>query len=174
MSTKIYQFSISTRFQRSKPEFSKCWIHGVFHTLSSTFLRQKARWGKLRRFFKNYFILDISTPRSRVNYKTNHLYSIQCNTTQGLKDLMRERGRVEEGQRHVLPPQIFNGEQYRGVGFSFPQNLHFSPHDYDGFDLLRFRTMMGLIWQMRTMCWRNFLALTGNIPKWVFSLFIVI
>ena len=124
--------------------------------------------GGRKRFFKNYFILDISTPRSRVNYKTNHLYSIQCNTTQGLKDLMRERGRVAEGQRHVLPPQIFNGEQYRGVGFSFPQNLHFSPHDYDGFDLLRFRTMMGLIWQMRTMCWRNFLALTGNIPKWVF------
>jgi len=33
---------------------------------------------------------------------------------QGQKNFMRERGKRKEGQRHVLPPQIFNGELYRG------------------------------------------------------------
>ena len=28
---------------------------------------------------------------------------------------MRMNGRKREGQRNVLPPQIFNGEEYRGV-----------------------------------------------------------
>ena len=28
---------------------------------------------------------------------------------------MRENGKKKEGQRNVLPPQIFNGETYRGV-----------------------------------------------------------
>ena len=36
----------------------------------------------------------------------------------GMEDMrrfMRENGRKKEGQKNVLPPQIFNGEQYRGV-----------------------------------------------------------
>lgn len=37
------------------------------------------------------------------------------------KDYMREQGKKKEGQRNVLPPQIFNGEKYCG--------------DYDDFDL---------------------------------------
>jgi len=37
------------------------------------------------------------------------------------KDYMREKGKKKEGQRNVLPPQIFNGEKYCG--------------DYDDFDL---------------------------------------
>ncbi len=31
------------------------------------------------------------------------------------RDFMREKCKKKEGQRHALPPQIFNGEEYRGV-----------------------------------------------------------
>ena len=34
---------------------------------------------------------------------------------------MRKKGRKREGQRNVLPPQLFNGEEYRG--------------DYEDFDV---------------------------------------
>ena len=34
---------------------------------------------------------------------------------------MRKNGRKREGQRNVLPPQVFNGEEYRG--------------DYEDFDV---------------------------------------
>jgi len=37
------------------------------------------------------------------------------------KDIMRAKGKKKEGQRHALPPQIFNGEKYCG--------------DYEDFDL---------------------------------------
>jgi len=37
------------------------------------------------------------------------------------KDVMRAKGKKKEGQRHALPPQIFNGDKYCG--------------DYDDFDL---------------------------------------
>ena len=30
------------------------------------------------------------------------------------RDFMRKTGKKKEGQRNVLPPQIFNGEDYRG------------------------------------------------------------
>jgi len=40
---------------------------------------------------------------------------------QEMRSFMREKGRRREGQRNVLPPQIFNGEEYRG--------------DYEGFDI---------------------------------------
>eukprot|EP00092_Neocalanus_flemingeri_P014240 GFUD01015360.1.p1 GENE.GFUD01015360.1~~GFUD01015360.1.p1 ORF type:complete len:296 (+),score=123.47 GFUD01015360.1:90-977(+) len=40
---------------------------------------------------------------------------------QEMRSFMRERGRKREGQRNVLPPQIFNGEECRG--------------DYEGFDI---------------------------------------
>ena len=35
---------------------------------------------------------------------------------QKMRSFMREKGRKKEGHRNVLPPQIFNGEEYRGVG----------------------------------------------------------
>ena len=28
---------------------------------------------------------------------------------------MRERGKKKDGQRNVIPPQIFNGQEFRGV-----------------------------------------------------------
>jgi hypothetical protein len=31
------------------------------------------------------------------------------------RDFMREKCKKKPGQRHALPPQIFNGEEYRGV-----------------------------------------------------------
>merc|ERR1719481_1106334 len=31
-----------------------------------------------------------------------------------MRKFMREKGKKQEGQRNVLPPQIFNGEQCRG------------------------------------------------------------
>ena len=34
---------------------------------------------------------------------------------QEMRSFMREKGRKKEGQRNVIPPQIFNGEEYRGV-----------------------------------------------------------
>ena len=35
------------------------------------------------------------------------------------KDYMREKGKKKDGQRFVLPPQIFNGEKYCGVSSQF-------------------------------------------------------
>ena len=32
-------------------------------------------------------------------------------------DFMRANAKKKDGQRHVLPPQIFNGEKYCGVRF---------------------------------------------------------
>merc|ERR1719419_1350725 len=40
---------------------------------------------------------------------------------EGDRDYMRQNGKKKEGQRNVLPPQIFNGEKYCG--------------DYDDFDV---------------------------------------
>ena len=34
---------------------------------------------------------------------------------QEMRSFMREKGRRREGQRNVLPPQIFNGKECRGV-----------------------------------------------------------
>ena len=34
---------------------------------------------------------------------------------QEMRSFMREKGRRREGQRNALPPQIFNGEECRGV-----------------------------------------------------------
>ena len=34
---------------------------------------------------------------------------------QEIRSFMREKGRRREGQRNALPPQIFNGEECRGV-----------------------------------------------------------
>ena len=37
------------------------------------------------------------------------------------RDFMRRKGKRREGQRNVIPPQVFNGEEYRG--------------DYEDFDV---------------------------------------
>ena len=35
--------------------------------------------------------------------------------TEDETDFMRANAKKKDGQRHVLPPQIFNGEKYCGV-----------------------------------------------------------
>ena len=47
---------------------------------------------------------------------------------------MRDRGKKKEGQRNVLPPQIFNGDDYIGVRErSVPKKLlqHFYLSEWD-------------------------------------------
>ena len=34
---------------------------------------------------------------------------------QEMRSFIRVKGRKREGQRNALPPQIFNGDEYRGV-----------------------------------------------------------
>ena len=34
---------------------------------------------------------------------------------QDMRKFMREKAKKKEGQRNPIPPQIFNGEDYRGV-----------------------------------------------------------
>ena len=49
---------------------------------------------------------------------------------------MRERGKKKEGQRNVIPPQIFNGQEFRGVrcGHCYDQlKLFFK--DFEDFDI---------------------------------------
>ena len=36
------------------------------------------------------------------------------------RDFMRANAVKKEGQRNVLPPQVFNGEKYCGVRFALP------------------------------------------------------
>ena len=52
---------------------------------------------------------------------------------------MRDRGKKKEGQRNVLPPQIFNGDDYIGVREKCPKillyciaNTVFNGDDYIG------------------------------------------
>ena len=40
---------------------------------------------------------------------------------QNHRTYMRDRGKKKEGQRNVLPPQIFNGDDYIGVREKLPQ-----------------------------------------------------
>ena len=57
-------------------------------------------------------------------------------TCKGLKSFMRERARRQEGgESQVLPPQIFNGSEYRGVSEIFSGHFKQIFQDYDAFDL---------------------------------------
>ena len=39
------------------------------------------------------------------------------------RDFMRANGKKKDGERHVLPPQIFNGDKYCGVISHFSNML---------------------------------------------------
>jgi hypothetical protein len=43
------------------------------------------------------------------------LIDISAPGTDKQRDFMRSKAEKKEGQRNVLPPQIFNGEKYCGV-----------------------------------------------------------
>jgi hypothetical protein len=45
----------------------------------------------------------------------NVVVSLTLAGMEGERDFMRAHGKKQEGQRNVLPPQIFNGEKYCGV-----------------------------------------------------------
>ena len=58
---------------------------------------------------------------------------------------MRDRGKKKDGQRNVLPPQIFNGDDYIGVSPRHSKrgnasllihiNIYVSCKDFEDFDL---------------------------------------
>ena len=65
---------------------------------------------------------------------------------QEMRSFMREKGRRREGQRNALPPQIFNGEECRGVREAFKT-----------FGIIYiFRIMKDLTLPMKMMTWKNF------------------
>jgi len=69
--------------------------------------------------------IENSQQRIQMVLTTRHIQfdtiDISIPGMQDMRSFMREKGRRREGQRNVLPPQIFNGEEYRG--------------DYEGFDI---------------------------------------
>ena len=52
---------------------------------------------------------------------------------------MRERARKKDGQRYPIPPQIFNGDEYRGVRHLIKHPLQSNKltikQDFDDFDI---------------------------------------
>ena len=65
------------------------------------------------------------------------------------RDFMRASAKKKEGQRHALPPQIFNGEKYCGVSYNLGKNF---------INFAHFRIMMTLMLLMKMMNWRSFWA----------------
>ena len=53
------------------------------------------------------------------------------------RDFMRASAKKKEGQRHALPPQIFNGEKYCGVSYDDGKEKSsiLIIQDYDDFDV---------------------------------------
>jgi hypothetical protein len=47
--------------------------------------------------------------------RLNVVVSLTLAGMESERDFMRAHGKKQEGQRNVLPPQIFNGEKYCGV-----------------------------------------------------------
>ena len=73
---------------------------------------------------------------------------------QQMRSFMREKGKKREGQRNVLPPQIFNGEERRGVKRIMLFWL---------IVLLRITTVLILL--MKMMAWKNFLEFHERILR---------
>ena len=63
-----------------------------------------------------------------------------------MRNFMREKGRRRAGQRNVLPPQIFNGEECRGVmrGIRLCRLIIYS------------RIMKSLMLPMKMINWKSF------------------
>ena len=57
-----------------------------------------------------YLVIDL--------HYSGHLINIILIKAPGMdeqRDMMRASAKKKEGQRHALPPQLFNGEKYCGV-----------------------------------------------------------
>ena len=86
---------------------------------------------------------------------------------QNHRTYMRDRGKKKDGQRNVLPPQIFNGDDYIGVrkknkGESFSVTRTWE-HIFN-------RILRTLTSPTRTICWRSFLGSSVRIPRYYFQL----
>ena len=67
-------------------------------------LKWSTSWNQATRFFL------ISLKNILTLFNQNH------------RTYMRDRGKKKEGQRNVLPPQIFNGDDYIGVREKLPKS----------------------------------------------------
>ena len=76
------------------------------------------------------------------------------------RDFMRTKAEKKEGQRNVLPPQIFNGEKYCGVRHS--SHSQFAFMNISDF-YARIMKLLRLL--MRMLCWRSFSACLGKHQK---------
>ena len=63
---------------------------------------------------KEFEVIDIMKPGNQVNLIFREKFQILF-FNQNHRTYMRDRGKKKEGQRNVLPPQIFNGDDYIGV-----------------------------------------------------------
>ena len=67
------------------------------------------------------YVLQIVTHQQKIFMILNSLripytaIDIAAPGTEDETDFMRANGKKKDGERHVLPPQIFNGEKYCGV-----------------------------------------------------------
>ena len=61
---------------------------------------------------KEFEVIDIMAPGNQVSRNVLDLNSL---LVQNHRTYMRENGKKKEGQRNAIPPQIFNGDQFRGV-----------------------------------------------------------
>ena len=69
---------------------------------------------------------------------------------QEMRKFMREKARKAEGQRNVVPPQVFNGEEYRGVG------VHLINGKYLIIKKENARILKHLMWPMKMMILKSF------------------
>ena len=71
------------------------------------------------------YTLQIVTAQQRIIMILNSLkikyipIDIAAPGTEDDTNFMRANAKKKDGQRHVLPPQLFNGEKYCGVIFSW-------------------------------------------------------
>ena len=64
---------------------------------------------------KEFEVIDIMKPGNQVSMWFVEKKSNFCLFNQNHRTYMRDRGKKKDGQRNVLPPQIFNGDDYIGV-----------------------------------------------------------
>ena len=64
---------------------------------------------------KEFEVIDIMKPGNQVGIWFLETKSEFRLFNQNHRTYMRDRGKKKDGQRNVLPPQIFNGDDYIGV-----------------------------------------------------------
>ena len=101
-------------------------IFSVFHflphrLLSISFLEIRGSKWQGAKYFLTFFTFQIVTHQHRILMILDGLsinieeVDISAPGMEEARDFMRANGKKKEGERHVLPPQIFNGDKYCGV-----------------------------------------------------------